>query len=422
MIVLLALLAGASPGPSSLERAADELCAAVVEKGFEAPVAVAVDGAPRSLPRALASLLAARLALAQLAPVVLEGADPQTQARQLGLPTLVRLTVGREGARLVARGDALGTHVNFWSGAVPTRSGPAAALAVAVPLDAQAALLLGPEAGAPPPLDLAVSTLARLPGLPAALAVADLDGDRRAEVLVLVQERLWVFSGGAVVARAELGGPLAARPGREPFGAIAVSPGRVVVASGRRERPEAFAWPGLKSLGPVEGLTVEGVQVSLEPGLNRFLPEVGWRGKSVTLPARPQALASSGGLLAVAFADGTAGLGRAAPGATRVLGVGSALALVDLDGDGVPEVLLSGARTSGDLDELRVLAVPAFEALQARGGLASEGAALWQQALPGRALVAASGDLDGDGQDEVVLGRWWADGTGDLVLLARRAP
>jgi hypothetical protein len=424
--LLLALLVAAPTAPSSLERAADQLCLAVVRGGFEPPVALAVEGAPRALSRALASLLASRLALAHLAPVVLEGvavAEAERQARERGLPSLVRLGVTREGSRLVVRGDALGTHVNFWSGSVPTRSGPAVALAVSVALDAQASLLLGPEPGTPAGLELAVSTLLRLPAVPAALAVADLDGDHRAEVLALVQDRLWVLGPGGAVARADLVGPLAARPSREPFGLLVVSPGRVLVASARRERPEAFAWPGLRPLGPVDGLTVEGVGVSQEPGLNRFLAEVSWHGKALTLPARPQALASSGGLVAVAFADGTAAMTRAGLPSSRAQGVGTGLALADLDGDGEPEVVLTTARTSGDADEVRVLSQAAMEALQARGGsLADPGPVLWQQAMPGRVVVAAAGDLDGDGQDEVVLGRWWADGTGELLVLSRSVP
>ena len=83
---------------------------------------------------------------------------------------------------------------------------------------------------------------------------------------------------------------------------------------------------------------------------------------------------------------------------------------------------MTSARTTGEVDEVRVVALGAFEAAQARNGAASEMTAAWQRKLDGRAVVAASGDLDGDGADEVVLATWRRDGSSELLVLRRVTP
>ena len=46
---------------------------------------------------------------------------------------------------------------------------------------------------------------------------------------------------------------------------------------------------------------------------------------------------------------------------------------------------------------------------------------MWVCKLDGRVALAANGDLDGDGVDEVVLVSWLADGSSEFSVL-RRAP
>ncbi|MCC6332564.1 MAG: VCBS repeat-containing protein [Myxococcales bacterium] len=428
-VLTLALSAAKAPPPKepTLDRLATEVSAAVSAKGFEPPLGVYVEGSPAPLQRAWGSLLASRLAAARLAPVVIDAkdaTDAERLARERGVRSLVRLTLGLADTRLTVRGDALSTWVNFWSGAAPTRSGPALAIAAAAEADAQALALADrppqPVAGAP--LALSVTTLARLPQGAAALTLGDLDGDKRAEVLVLSGEQVLAIDAlGRVTWRAELSQPPAARPCREAFGVAALHGGKVVAWSAKRERPEVFSPTG-RPLGPGDGLVQDGVSLKPDPGFNRFQSAVTWAGKPLTFPAPPQAVSVFGAVALVVFPDGTASLARGVTPTARLNGVGSGSALADFDADGTPEVLVTSARTGGAVDEARVLSLSEAEALAARSGLVAEGSALWQQPLAGRAVVAAGGDLDGDGADEVVLGTWMSDGTGELVVIRKVMP
>jgi hypothetical protein len=87
----------------------------------------------------------------------------------------------------------------------------------------------------------------------------------------------------------------------------------------------------------------------------------------------------------------------------------------------VPELLLSSTRYACDSDELKVLSLAQALALQARSASAVESPLLWSGATPrGRAIAALGADLDGDKVDEVVLGVWLSDGTGELLVARAR--
>lgn len=435
-MTLLCALILAVPGPTtiapvapSLVQLSSEIERTVLNRGFEAPVGVYVESASAPLSRAAASLVIAELSQHQRAAVPVIAADAaqaERLAREGALRTLVRLTLSVEPPRLVVRGDAISTWVNFWSGSTPTRSGPAVAITWSTEADPQVLTLAGtPVPPVARPVEMTAITIAKTNTWPAALTVADVDGDHRAEIVALVGDTVITWNGdGKVKARTELSGDVSVTPTREPFGFVVVSPPRLVVWSSRRARAEQFNWQkdAWRSSGPAEGLSIGPVTVTPRPGYASFGKDLVWAGKPLAWPEPVQQFAPFGGTLALVVGPtGNAATTRGQAPASLVSGVGSGSTLADLDGDGTPELVVSASRSTGDTDELRAVALAAFEAAQARGVHLGEVPTLWQGKLEGRAILAAAGDLDGDGADEIVLGVWREDGTGELSVL-RKTP
>ncbi len=429
--MLLVVLA-AMPVVSSMERVSEDIRAQLLKTQPEAPVALVVDGVPAVLARSLATVAAAKLAAAKLAPVMLEpGADLETRAVERGARTLLRVTVSVESQKLIVRGDAFSVWSNFWSGRAASRSPKAGLIVVSHEADPEALTLAGaalPNTLAPSTLEVKASVLAKFIGVPAALAAGDVDGDGRAEVVLVANEELLVFgSDGRVLGRYDLSlAPAAAVPTREYFAAVAVLSGsRVVAWSAKRAKAEVLMWSAgaLKAVGTSETVLIDGLGVRIEPGFNSYSPEVVWSGsRSVSLGAGPQATSSRGALTLVVMPDSSAALVRGAAATTKLSGVGSGSTLADLDGDGVYEVVLSGSRTAGE-DEVRVLSMTAVDAVAARGGTLAEATAAWLSPLArGRALAATAIDLDTVKGDEVILATALSDGTGELVVLHRETP
>jgi hypothetical protein len=420
---LLLLVLAAAP-PSALERTGAAVVAVALERHFPTPIAMYVEGAPAPLQRALASVLAARLSDASLPTMVVDAhdaAEAERLARERGATSLIRLTASIDGTRLLVRGDLIA-----WRSDAGLRVSPVAIIAHAADVDAEVLLLAtgGPSTPAPP-LELKVVSLAKLSDPPAALALIDLDGDRKAEVVVVVGDHLEVHApDGRLLARAEFQGLPSTHPSRDAFGAVSAAGNKLVAWSGRRDRAELFAYArgALKSLGPTDAVAYESLVVKLEAGPNVFKGELTWAGKPFVLPAPPQAIAQFGAVGFFAFADGTAAVARGVVPTTHVGGVGTGSTLGDLDADGTPEVIVTSAKTVGEVDEVKVLTLSAFETLQSRNAPSAEASAVWQAPLKGRAVVAASGDLDGDGVDEVVFGLWFSEGPSELVVLRRAAP
>ncbi len=417
---LLALGLAASPG--TLDRAAALVATQVAERKFAPPIALYVEAAPAPLQRALASVIAAKLSDQGLTSLVVDAKDAtlaESAAHDRGAVSVLRLTATMEGGRLALRGDVITTR-----GDAGVRTGPVAIVAHVLEADADVVTLTGPQAqGAP--LELKLTSLVRLTEVPAALAVSDLDGDRKAEVLVLTGDHFEVRSGndGRLLARADLTQPLSVHPTREPFGLIWVVGSRVNVWSSRRDRAETFSFKAgtLKSIGSSE-LLVDGLALHTEPGLAGFARELTWAGKPVTLPGLASSFSEFGAMVVFTLNDGSAAVARGLSASGHVTGVGSGSCLADLDADGTPELVATSAKTVGDVDEVRVVPLDKFEGLQSRSAPLAEATPLWQQPLKGRALLAASGDLDADATDEVVLGVWHADGAGELVVLKRVMP
>ncbi len=436
-VVLLSASAPASaPADTALARAARRLAEEVASAGAEPPLGVHVVGSP-DLARGFGTLLASELAKRKLAPTMVEArdqAEAESAARRSGLGSVVRLTVSLEQGLLTVRGDLVGTWVNFWSGRTPTRPArPAAALEVAVEADGHALALAAspqPPGGDEGPLKLSGALLARLSSRPAAIASGDVDGDGREELAVLTDAEVLLLSPeGKVLVRYEHRHlPDADAPCREPFGAVAVQKGRLAYFSARRARGEMLAVDrnGVRAIASIDRAVLafaDGpVQAALGRGTNTFLPEVAV-GKSVAPVKTPfTVLSARRGAMLFVGPDGVATFVRASGEVATVAGFGAGSALADLDGDGQPEAIASSMQFAPDPDELRVYSLAALTAPARTMRRLSEVEPLWQgQVLRGHVVEAVAADVDGDGTDELVLGVWLSDGTGEL-LLYRRAP
>ncbi|RYZ37430.1 MAG: VCBS repeat-containing protein [Myxococcaceae bacterium] len=425
--------------PPATARLAVAVAEAIRAAPAEAPVAVSLSGSSAELRRAFGTLLASRLAAQQLGPVVLEVPPERAEAtaREQGARSLVRLTLDVEGGELVARGDVLGTWVNFWSGRTPTRP-PKPAAAVAEGVEADAAVLALASMGSPShgtpgpgpqqkrPLRLLGAVFARLETPLAALATGDLDGDGRDEVAALTGQEVFVFaSDGRLLARRELEGASATATTQEPFGALAVlaGPPRLAVWSTRYAKGELLVLDKTKgtTLRPAGALDAAPLGTlergTFVPGQTVFAPEVRLAdGRTLTVPAPFGAASFASPRMLFVHADGTASLyARPASAPTRLSGLGVGSALGDLDGDGAPELITTSPLLQPSPDALRVLS------LAPDAPMAHE--PLWQGALPtGRALFVVTADLDGDKRREVVVGSWKPDGTSELFLLRQGAP
>lgn len=432
-LVALAIVASASPRGSSLETLADQLTARVNQLGFEGPLGLSVSAKDATLARAVGTVFCGRLSRAKLSCEIIEttGDAALATAAQRELSTLVRVVVTVEGTTITVRGDVVETWKNFWAGRHPSRSERATAIGLSTEADAELATLAGVSVTAPAtaiPLELKLSSLTRWGTIPVALAAGDLDGDRRTELAVMLEEVVLILSPeGKTLAKYDLASapPSSAMP-REPFGALAIvqGPPRVVAWSGRRAKAEVLAFAGsmLKPVGTQDTITLDALTGRLEPGLNRFLPELTWGKDRGRMPMGVQAASTRGPIALLVWPDGTATLTRQLPPAGRMLDVGCGSALADVDKDGTPELLVSSARTTGDTDELRLLTLAVAEGLTGTSQSVRSATPSWQATLKGRAIVMTGADLDGDGAEEFVFGTWLSDGSGELWVARRVAP
>ncbi|MDC0709325.1 VCBS repeat-containing protein [Stigmatella sp. ncwal1] len=429
-------------GPPSVERLAQLVADAVHAQAPEAPVAIHLSGSSPEMRRALGTLLASRLATLELGPVVLESSTPEAAeelAREKGARALVRLTLSLEEGALHARGDVLGTWVNFWSGRTPSRPpGPAAAVTQAVEADAGALTLaaVSPQGMAsatpmtvlsgPRQVRLMGAALVQLDQPPAALAAGDLDGDGRDEVAVLTHRAVSVYaSDGRLLARRDIEGiPLSATPPREPFGVVAVlpQPPRLAAWSAHFAHGEVLLFDRAKgTLRPIGALDTAPLgaheRASFTPGRTTFAPEVRLdEGQMLPVPAPFVSASLASPQLLFVHADGSGSLyPRATTPPIRMQGLGAGSALGDVDGDGRPELLTTSPQLFPNPDTLRVHALLGDDPMAH--------SPLWQSTLPvGRALQVVTADLDLDHRREVLVGLWHPDGTGEVFLMRQGAP
>jgi hypothetical protein len=375
--ILLALLCATPARAGSL----DDAAAAVARHAPGGDTAIRVrarDAATGRLAQELAGLLVGRVG---------GGVEEDAAAAaRAGYGALLEVEVAAEAGELVLLGRVLDVERLLWR---PAGGGVAATFVERAPLDAELrAWLGGPTATAPilvarrwsfrqvgPPVDLGSPLLA--------LAAADLDGDRRAELVALTADEVVVLrlDGGApaVLARAALAGPPPLPRPRIPLGTL-VAGERILARSSEHAGAAALVWKGgaLAPDGAAQGYPTCAGPATLVPGLP-LLAGV------PSLPERFLSAGCGGGLTAAVDAGGTL---RA--GASAVADVGAAFAIADLDGDGTAELVASAYRPPGTgdllgvrrLDDGRPLRPPAT----VRGGVAA----------------IAAGDLDGDGAIDAI--------------------
>lgn len=411
VFVSLFFLAGAAaPGSGeeapAVARLAAELAAITARTAPPERTVVGVAVEARGAP-ALAAAVEARL-VDDLRAAGFRGAfvAPTREAAAAdGADAHLRLVLELAGD-LAASGELAPVRINFFTGR-PT--GPGGLVSAAVPADREARLLARARPAPPGPgTGFEVVRWAPLAAAPLALAAGDLDGDGAAELAVLEAGAVHVLGADGTV-RSTL--PLAAAggeegppvPTRDPTGTLAVVDGALlwsVPHLGRegslRLRDGALAPAAPPPADPVLAAGGGGALVApWRPGTNAFGPEftVGNREMVASGPFLAAA-ASAGGAVAFALTldDGRLVLldSDLAPTAPPVPGVGAAVALADLDGDGLPEPVVSSPALRLP-DRLRVLATaPGAEpAVRFESG-----------DLPVLLLVGAAGDLDGDGRDE----------------------
>ncbi|MFL5321624.1 MAG: VCBS repeat-containing protein [Myxococcaceae bacterium] len=447
--VALLLLASAPSRPrendqTSLRQLAAAIAMDAVEAHAEPPVALHVRSESPELSSAFGTLVCAELSLKKLSCVGLDGLpfrDAESTARDRGARSLLRLNLVLEHGLVHARGDLLGTWVNFWSGTTPSRAAsPAAALERSVDADAYVLTLLAtpiPTSQLPTTTDLRMSpsTVARVPAWTAALTAADLDGDHKAELLALTEDELLVYSpDGKLLARRDLRAlPLSVTPCREPYGFVSVlnNPLRIRYQTSRRARGETLGWDrsGLRALPGNEELALlqagkTTLVVQPQPGMTVANALASFAGEgSVQLSGgpfttvTPFALPTAGAYFLAVAPDGNAVISNGPGREARVSGLGAGSALVDVDGDGLPELITTSAEFAPAQEELIVHPLP-----QTSGPDALSHPRFHGLIPKGRALQVTGADLDGDGPQEIVVAVWMPDGSTELQVFRRAAP
>lgn len=411
--------------PAGVEGLAVELARTVSEAGLEGPVGIFVEG-PEALARATTSLTAAQLHGQKRGPVPIvapDSASAETIARSQGLHSLLRIVVSVESNQLLARGDAISAWVNFWSGNTPTRSGSAIAIALQVQADAQTLLLVRPPDVKNARLHLELAPWAQLPQRPAAVLLANIEGDERAEVLAVVGHEVWLWkSDGQLAHRLVLSGIRSAHPTREPFGLLWTNNGSIVAWSSHYARPEKFvrdSSQGWRSLGAVQDTEWSNLHLTARPGHPSFFPAL-QRPTPLTWRAPLTAVSVHSNTLFAVDTEGAAFVSTGQTPLAWVSGVGSGSTLADIDGDGTPEVVVTAFRMERDADEVRVMTLDAFQAAATQHAPFEALSDEWHASFAARAVIATAGPLSAAASDDVIFGAWADDGTGALWLLRNR--
>ncbi|MGE0789991.1 MAG: hypothetical protein AB7S26_30230 [Sandaracinaceae bacterium] len=343
-----------------------------------------------------------------------DGREPIAVARRLGYASLLDVRVRVSAGHLAMSVTATGPSV---AASQPART-------VREPLDASLRAFIGY------PATVTEETVdARFAMLPSrgylALAVVDLDGDLRPELVLVQRDGVQVFRVAEAthrhrVERVALGAwppeiPLSASPRRRPLATAVAAERAVIVRHSDLGAPVRLTLSGpsltaSRADGPCadDRYPTEAGCAALVDGRDFFDDAViGPDGATASVPMHFYAIAAAsldgrdgtrtrfdalvnpaGRLVVRAIATS-----ETTPHTSGALGYGTALELTDLDCDGSAELLGSHAAPAGAGDQLSLLR------MAPGGGLR----VVWRsEPLPGSIWIAGAGDVDSDGAPELL--------------------
>jgi len=245
------------------------------------------------------------------------------------------------------------------------------------------------------------------PGVPlVALTSADLDHDGKAE-LYAVTTREVIALGIANKKVTELGrvafsGEPAMPASRDPVGTAVVEAGELVASASAWDADLRVSWQGGKLVakpGQPGALVCPGERIARVPGRNHFgdpgTPVYGASCAelvdSIGAPLRLRAMLVGTRLDVTIERCGTTG-GCLPVAKHELKEYGSVFAIADVDRDGKPEAIVTGAGAPGDPDAIKVITL---------GGDTKKG--LFRKTFQSGVVGIGVGDSDGDGVVEVVV-------------------
>ena len=240
-----------------------------------------------------------------------------------------------------------------------------------------------------------------------ALAAADLDGDRKAELYAVTsREVIAIAANGRVheLGRVAFAGEPALPQPRDTVGAALAVPGAVIASASSWARSARVAWKQKQLAADAGDAGFEqcaGEHAQLAPGRNYFGEGAGAYyavrcaqlvdAQGYPLKVRAQ-LSTANKLEVIVQRCSQDGATCAEIARQAFAGVGVAFELADVDRDGTPDVIVSGAGAPGDPDVVKIHSIgddakkPRFTKAFTAGGVAG----------------IAVGDFDGDGAPDVI--------------------
>ena len=334
-----------------------------------------------------------------------------------GTELLLWLDALVEQNHLVIRGTLFDTERHVWREAVEPEQRVIGEVFARARVDAELRWYLG----ALPRRPLVMTSVALEERIYLGLAVADLDGDDRTELVLLSPRSLEIYRLGAAqvapVAQLRFTGlPRAATRSRDPVGTLVVGPrgadGSRPVALRTSDQAQglvaSFDGTELQLVRTLSDFPIrwenELLCTTLRPGRSAFEtaptpcdslgvttivpPFVGSIAERVPRPATPPA-----SLDVTALADGMITLAWDDRPPVSIGPHGTALAVTDVEDDGLPEVLLSSDGDPWTGDELTVVRPDTDGAGVAREAIGRVDGSVW---------VAGAGDIDDDGLRELL--------------------